>query len=590
MRYKPNTKLQTTGASSKSPTEQPVAATGDWRFLLVLLVLAGCFAALAWRVVNLQVIDHEFLSSQGDLRTVRIESIPATRGKILDRNGDPLAVSAPVVTLWANPQQVDLANPGWEVLAGLLELDAGDLKGRLEKSIEREFLYVQRHIAPELAEAALKLKLEGLFSQRDYKRYYPSGEVGAHVVGMTDIDEHGQEGIELAFDQFLQDAPGKKKVLKDRRGFVVQDLSLIQEAQPGKDLVLSIDLRLQYMAYRELKAAVEAHQAQSASLVLLDVHTGEVLAMVNQPSYNPNNRGSIRSDRLRNRAVTDVFEPGSTMKSFTMAAALESDMFNVNSVINTSPGYLRLNGRTIRDHRNYGDLTLTRVVVKSSNVGTSRIALKIGGDAIWNTFFNAGFGQSTGIEYPGEAIGSLPNYTKWQPIRLATLSYGYGLSTTALQLAQAYMSIGAEGVRHPVSLLKGGQKGLPSQQVMTPKTAKALKGILEQVVLEGGTGTRAHVSEYRVAGKTGTVHNMGANGYSQDNYTAVFAGIGPVEKSRLAMVVAVRGPQGGEYYGGEVSAPVFSRVMANALRLLNVAPDGHSAMIVSAAKEAGRGG
>ncbi len=590
MKYKPNAKLHMTGASSKSPAEQPIAAAGDWRFLLVLFVLAGCFAMLVWRVVNLQVIDHEFLSDQGDLRTVRIESIPATRGKILDRNGEPLAVSAPVVTLWANPQQVDLSNPGWQVLAGLLEIEAGDLTDRLEKNFEREFIYIQRHIAPEVAEAALKLKLEGLFSQRDYKRYYPSGEVAAHVVGMTDIDEHGQEGIELVFDQYLLDTPGKKKVLKDRRGFVVQDLSLIQEAQPGKDLELSIDLRLQYMAYRELKAAVEAHQAQSASLVLLDVQTGEVLAMVNQPSYNPNNRGSIRPDKLRNRAVTDVFEPGSTMKAFSMVAALESGLFNVNSVIHTSPGYIRLNGRTIRDHRNYGDLTLTKVVVKSSNVGTSRIALKIGGDAVWDTFFKAGFGQSTGIEYPGEAIGSLPNYSKWQPVRLATLSYGYGLSVTTLQLAQAYMSIGTEGIRHPVSLLKGGQKGLPTQRVMSAGTAKSLKGILEQVVLQGGTGTRAHISEYRVAGKTGTVHNIGANGYSEDDYTAVFAGIGPVEKSRLAMVVAVRGPQGGEYYGGEVAAPVFSRVMANALRLLNVAPDGQPAMIASAVKDVGRGG
>ncbi|WP_094709932.1 penicillin-binding protein 2 [Hahella sp. CCB-MM4] len=591
MKRQPNAKLHTTGASSRSPADQPIAAAGDWRFLLVLLVLAGCFAVVAWRAVDLQVIDHEFLSGQGDLRTVRVEDIPATRGKILDRNGEPLAVSAPVVTLWANPRQVDISNPGWSALAELLGSSAEELKGRLEQNFEREFIYIQRQMAPELADAAMKLNLEGLYSQRDFKRYYPAGEVAAHVVGMTDIDEKGQEGIELIFDQYLQDTPGKKKVLKDRRGFVVQDLSLIQDALPGKDLQLSIDLRLQYMAYRELKAVVEAHRAHSASMVILDVRTGEVLAMVNQPSYNPNNRESIQAEKLRNRAVTDLFEPGSTMKPFTMSAALSSGMYTPDSVIDTSPGYLRMNGRTIRDHRNYGKLTLTKVVVKSSNVGTSRIAFKVGGEAVWETFFNAGFGQSTGIEYPGEAIGSLPNYSNWKPVRLATLSYGYGLSTTTLQLAQAYMSIASGGMRHPVSLIKGGQKGLPSQRVMSEKVAESLKGILEQVVLQGGTGTRAHISEYRVAGKTGTVHNISAGGgYAEDDYTSVFAGLAPVENSRLAMVVAVNGPQSGEYYGGEVSAPVFSRVMANSLRLLNVAPDIHPALMASASKKAERGG
>ncbi|WP_020409304.1 peptidoglycan D,D-transpeptidase FtsI family protein [Hahella ganghwensis] len=591
MKRQPNAKLHTSGASSRSPADQQIAAAGDWRFLLVLLVLAGCFAALAWRAVDLQVIDQEFLSGQGDLRTIRFEDIPATRGKILDRHGEPLAVSAPVVTLWANPQQVDLTNPGWSALAELLGDDVGELKERLGQNFEREFIYIQRQMAPELADAAMQLSLEGLYSQRDFKRYYPAGEVAAHVVGMTDIDEKGQEGVELVFDQYLQDTPGKKKVLKDRRGFVVQDLSLISDAIPGEDLQLSIDLRLQYLAYRELKAVVEAHQAHSASLVLLDVKTGEVLAMVNQPSYNPNNRGSIQAAALRNRAITDLFEPGSTMKPFSIAAALGSGKFSVNSVVDTSPGYLRLNGRTIRDHRNYGKLSLTKVVVKSSNVGTSRIAFKVGGESIWETFFNAGFGQATGIEYPGEAVGSLPNYSNWKPVRLATLSYGYGLSTTTLQLAQAYMAIASGGIRHPVSLIKGGQKGLSSQRVMSEEVATSLKNILEQVVLQGGTGTRAHVSEYRVAGKTGTVHNISAGGgYAEDDYTSVFAGLAPVENSRLAMVVAVNGPQSGEYYGGEVSAPVFSRVMANSLRLLNVAPDIHPGLMASASKKAERGG
>jgi cell division protein FtsI (penicillin-binding protein 3) len=556
----------------------------------VTTVLAICFATLVWRVIGLQVFDHEFLHQQGDIRTVRLEAIPATRGMIIDRNSEPLAVSAPVVTLWANPREVRVDDAGWQTLAKILGLDQRALLERLIANADKEFIYIKRQIAPETGHAVLQLKLQGLYSKRSHKRYYPSGEVAAHVVGMTNIDERGQEGLELTFDQYLVGIPGEKKVLIDRRGYVVDDLSLIRDAQPGKDVQLSIDLRLQTMAYREIKAAVQSHHAKAASLVVLDVNSGEILAMVNQPSYNPNNRSTIAANRLRNRAATDVFEPGSPIKALSIAAALQSGKFSTQSRIDTSPGYLRLNGRTIRDVRNYGELTLEKIIIKSSNIGTSRVALQLGGNAIWEMLYNAGFGQSTGVEYPGEAIGELPNFSRWQPVRLATLAYGYGLSATPLQLAQAYMAIAANGKRRPLTLLKGGHQNMPSQQVMAPWVAKKMQRILEKVVLKGGTGTRAQVSEYRVAGKTGTVHGIGANGYLKDEYSAIFAGFAPVKKPRLAMVVVVHSPQAGEYYGGEVAAPVFSRVMANSLRLLNVTPDRGDALVAAADNQLHQGG
>lgn len=544
-----------------------------WRLWLVVGVLAFCFVALVFRVIGLQVIDHEFLIDQGEIRTVRMEPILATRGNILDRNGEPLAVSAPVVTLWANPQHVDIEQAGWSQLAELLDLHLPKLWHRLQAASHKEFMYVKRQISPEVGQQVMQLKLQGLHSQRSFKRFYPAGEVAAHVVGMTNIDEQGQEGLELIFDKHLEGVPGQKRVLKDRRGYVVEDLSLVRDALPGGDLQLSIDLRLQTMAYRELKAAVMSHRAEAGSLVMLDVATGEVLAMVNQPSYNPNNRATIEPRRVRNRAVTDVLEPGSTVKALSIAAAIQSRQFSARSAIDTSPGFMRMNGRTIRDTRNYGELSIEKIISKSSNVGTSRIALQLGGDAIWDIFYNAGFGQSTGIEFPGEAIGDLPNFTRWQPIRLATFSYGYGLNTTPLQLAQAYSAIAANGKRRAVTLLKNGHQSQPWQRVMEPWVAAEMKAMLEKVVEKGGTGTRAQVSQYRVAGKTGTVHGLDASGYVKDEYSAIFAGFAPVEQPRLALAIVVHNPRGGEYYGGEVAAPVFSRVVANALRLLNVAPD-----------------
>ncbi len=543
----------------------------SWRFYLVCALMLCGVVALLWRVIDLQVFDKEFLRTQGDLRTIRTETITAHRGMILDRHGEPLAVSTPVETIWANPQEVKLDDPKLAALAQALEMPLADLKQQFSRSQHREFIYLRRQMPPAQARAVTALGLPGIYTRQEYRRYYPAGEVAAHLVGFTNIDEKGQEGLELIYDQWMNGIDGKKTVLKDRRGYIVKDLNLISDAQPGNNLQLSVDLRLQYLAYRELKAAVEAHKAISANLVMLDAKTGEVLAMVNQPSYNPNNRANLQPAALRNRAVTDLFEPGSTVKIITMAAALESGKFTPSTVIDTSPGWMRLNGRTIRDHHNYGDLDLTGIITKSSNIGTSRIGLALTGEVLYEMYSRFGFGQASGIEFPGEGIGSLPYDRKWAPIRVATLSYGYGLSVTPLQLARAYSVFANDGKRKPVSLLKGGHPE-PAVPVMAPEVAAQVRTMLTTVVEKGGTGTRAAVPFFRVAGKTGTVHTIGANGYESDQYLSIFAGMAPADDPKVVMVVIIDRPQSGAYYGGEVAAPVFGRVMAGAMRLLNVPP------------------
>jgi cell division protein FtsI (penicillin-binding protein 3) len=549
---------------------EPVFA---WRLLMVGIVLGAAMLTLAWRLIDLQVIKHEFLNGEGDLRTVRTQSIYATRGNIFDRNGEPLAISAPVYTIHANPRLLDLQAGDQEQLAEALGLPLHEVAALLGGDNKRGFVYLARQASPEIAEKVAALKLTGVAQERDSKRFYPAGEVVSHLVGFASIDGHGQEGVELAYDQWLSGSPGVRKVLIDARRKTIKHLSLEKNAEPGKDLHLSVDLRLQFHAYRELKAAVQAHAAQSGTLVMLDVATGEVLAMVNQPGFNSNDRASLKPENIRNRAITDVFEPGSTVKPFTIAAALNSQKFSAGSEVNTSPGFIRLNGRTIRDLRDYGVIDVNTVLSKSSNVGTSRIALKTGGEAVRGQFFSAGLGQATGIEFPGESVGTLPNYSKWKPVNLATMSYGYGLSVTALQLAQAYSAIAAGGEKHTSTLVKGGNAGYPVETIMPAWVARQITGMLEQAVSKGGTGSRAQTVDYRVAGKTGTAHKTGVSGYEDDKYLAVFAGFAPLSKPRLAMVVVISAPQKGEYYGGEVAAPVFSRVIGHALRVLNVVPD-----------------
>ncbi|WP_048497897.1 peptidoglycan D,D-transpeptidase FtsI family protein [Marinobacter subterrani] len=542
-----------------------------WRFGSVLGIFLLIVGVLGWRLVDLQVIDNEFLRRQGDVRTIRVETIDAHRGVITDRYGEPLAVSTPVQTIWANPSEMDPAEPRLANLARLLDISEASLRERLKEYSGREFIFLRRKVQPELARQALALDIEGVYSRQEYRRYYPAGEVTAHVVGFTNIDERGQEGIELAYNEWLSGESGLKRVLKDNRGRIIKDLTLIRDASPGRDLALSIDLRLQYLAYRELKAVVAAHNARGGTLVMLDVDTGEVLAMVNQGSYNPNDRSQLAAENLRNKAITDLFEPGSTMKPITMAAALESGQYSVNSTIDTNPGYRSFGRFTIRDHRNYGVLDVTDIIVKSSNVGISKIATDLGGDVIRDMYDRLGIGQPTGIGFPGEAVGVLPAPPKWRPVEEATLAYGYGMSVNALQLAQAYMVIANGGVRYPLSLMKREEQP-QGRRVLSEQITYKIRNMLRQVITRG-TGTRAQPGFYSAGGKTGTVHLVGDQGYEDSQYKAIFAGMAPIDDPRLVTVVAVDAPQSGEYYGGEVAAPVFARVMSDALRLLNVKPE-----------------
>ncbi|GHD52206.1 peptidoglycan synthetase FtsI [Marinobacter persicus] len=541
-----------------------------WRFGTVLAVFLLVMAGIGWRLIDLQVVDNDFLRKQGDVRTIRVDPIDAHRGVIMDRYGEPLAVSTPVKTLWVNPSEANPEDPRWARLAALLDLSEGKLRERLERYAGREFIYLRRKVQPSVASAVLDLGVAGVYDRQEYRRYYPAGEVTSHVVGFTNIDEQGQEGIELAYDRWLSGEPGRKRVLKDNRGRVIKDLMLIRDAKPGKDLQLSIDLRLQYLAYRELKAVVDAHKARGGTLVMLDADSGEVLAMVNQGSFNPNDRSQLSSQHLRNKAITDLFEPGSTMKPLTVAAALESGGYQPDTKVDTSPGYRRFGRFTIRDARNYGQLALSDIIVKSSNVGVSKIANDLGGDALRAFYARLGLGQGTGIGFPGEAVGVLPARPSWQPVEEATLSYGYGLSVNALQLAQAYMVLANGGIRYPVSLVRQEQKP-QGQRVLSEQVSLAVRNMLRDAVAKG-TGGRAQPALYAAGGKTGTVHLVGASGYEKDQYKAIFAGMAPMDDPRIVTVVAVDAPQAGEYYGGEVAAPVFARVMSDALRLLNVKP------------------
>lgn len=547
------------------------ARLAGWRHATVLGAFVLVMVALAARLVQLHVVDQDFLRRQGEVRTVRTETIDAHRGMITDRHGEPLAVSTPVQTIWANPSEMDPSDPRIAPLARMLGVSEGDLRSRLKRYASREFIYVSRKIQPGLARKAMALDIPGIYSRREYRRYYPTGEVTAHVVGFTNIDEHGQEGMELAYNDWLSGERGSKRVLKDRRGHVIKDLSLVKDAKPGRNLELSLDLRLQYLAYRELKAVVQAHHARGGTLVMLDVDTGEVLSMVNQGSYNPNDRSQLDPANLRNKAITDLFEPGSTIKPITMAAALEAGVVTPKTRIDTNPGYLRFGRYTIRDTSDHGVLDLKGIIAKSSNVGMSKIAAKMGGDPIRDMFLSVGLGQSTGIGFPGEAVGVLPAPTQWHPVEVATLSYGYGLSVNALQLAEAYMVLANGGIRYPLSLIKRDEP--PRGQRVIPEHITAQVREMLQAVIEDGTGKRAQIGFYEAGGKTGTVHLVGQHGYEDSEYKAIFAGMAPVDNPRIVCIVAVDAPKGGEYYGGEVAAPVFSRVMGDALRLLNVRPD-----------------
>ncbi len=547
------------------------SSANGWRHYTVMLLGLLLFGLLLLRLTQLQVLQTDFLQEEGERRSVRDHSLQAFRGMVVDRNGEPLAVSTPVKSLWLNPKQIIQDNVDIRPLAKYLKISARSLLSKLKKNKNKEFIYLKRHMSPLLAKKIQALNIPGTGFQQEFKRFYPAAEVASHVVGFTNIDEQGLEGVELAYDDWLQGAPGKGRVIKDRLGRLVKDLGVVKPAQPGKELMLSIDLRLQYQAYRELKASVAQHGAKSGSLIMVDVSTGEILAMVNQPSFNPNNRKALKAAAVRNRSVADLIEPGSTVKPFTVVAALMKGVVDDKTIINTHPGTLRIGNKTIRDHRDYGELDVENILIKSSNVGVSKLAIQLGGENLWERYQSLGLGNPVGIGLPGEHGGSVAVLAnKWSKLQSATLSYGYGLAVTPLQLAQAYQVLANGGLKQSLSIIHRDVEA--GEQVIPKKIADQVLNMLQGVVSAKGTARRAKVDGYKVAGKTGTSHKVGREGYEDDRYSALFAGIAPVDSPKIVTVVVVDDPSGREYYGGEVAAPVFSRVTQASLRLLNIPP------------------
>ena len=553
-------------------TKQKTARRFVGRVTLVMAFFGLIASSLVARAVHLQVLDKDFLNQQADTRHLRTESISAHRGTILDRNGEPLAISTPVDSIWVNPKEFAGAIDKVPQLAKALDLKPETLMRRITRSMGKEFLYLKRHLNPSTAQAVMALKLPGINVQREYRRYYPASEVTGHLVGFTNIDDEGQEGLELAMNHWLEGEPGAKRVLKDRLGRSIENVESIRPPRHGKDLRTSIDLRLQYLAYRTLKAAVKTHNARSGSVVILDVETGEVLAMVNQPTYNPNDRSQFVAERYRNRAITDIFEPGSSIKPLVVASALESGQYRPSSVVDTAPGFVTVGAKKIEDSRNLGRISLTTILARSSNVGVTKVAMTLQPDQLWGTMALFGLGEMTASGFPGESAGMLTHHSNWRPISQATIAYGYGVSVTPLQLAHAYSAIGNDGIMQPITLF-AIDEAVGGDRIVSNETAIAVRRMLEEVVRPGGTGTKASVDGYRIAGKTGTAWKFAKGGYSEDKYISIFAGLAPASNPRLATVVVIDEPSGELYYGSDVAAPVFADVMSESLRLLAVPPD-----------------
>ena len=563
MTVAPRHKVETQPRTARSPSTRA-------RLYVMAALLGLASTGLAVRAVDLQVVRNGFLQRQGDARFLRTIPIRVSRGTIFDRNGVPLAVSTPVESLWAEPEQLLQHPDRLAELAKALGVDEALLAKRLNANSNREFLYLKRRISPVAAKQVLDLGIPGVYQQREYKRFYPSGEVMAHVLGFTNIDDNGAEGLELAFDDWLAGKPGAKRVIRDRLGHVVENVDLVREPKPGHDLTLSIDRRIQYLAYRELKSTVLKHGARGGSIVIMDVHNGEILAMVNQPSYNPNAVDDSKPSQRRNRALTDVIEPGSVMKPFTIATALESGKWTVTTPVDTNPGWMAMDGYVIHDVHNHGLLDVTGVITKSSNVGAAMIAKTLDSKHMFDVLNRFGFGMISGSGFPGEAGGVLPPGNTWRNLRKATISYGYGLSVTPLQLARAYSALADGGLLHIPSFVR--DQDSDATAVIDPHLARQILDMLETVVSPQGTALKAAIANYTVAGKTGTSHIAAGGGYS-DRYVSAFIGIAPATDPRMVAVVIVDDPSAGSYYGGTVAAPLFSTVMTNALRLLDVAPD-----------------
>ena len=551
-----------------------------WRYYLVMLGLASLPILVTGKIAQLQIMPNEergvdFLQTQGDVRAIREEVIPAYRGLITDRNGEPLAVSTPVITLIANPKYMQTATAESDLvrLAEAMDISLAALKARLKHYRNKSFMRLARQISPAEAEKILSLSIPGVSGQQEYKRFYPAGEVTAQLVGITDIKDQGREGMELAYDSWLTGEPGSKKVMKDRAGRIIKDISLVKPASPGEALRLSIDLRVQYAAYRALKTSVAKHQAKSGSVVVLDIETGEVLAMANQPSFNPNDLSNLKSGATRNRAVTDQMEPGSTVKPFTLLAALESGKFAADTKIDTSPGYLKVTYKTFVDPKNYGVLDLAGILTKSSQVGTTKVALALDANSTRGLFERVGFGEPIGSGFPGEIVGELPGHSTWDPVTQATFAFGYGLSASSLQMARAYSVLANDGLRREISLVALDEPP-ETIRVVDADITQDVRQMLQAAAGASGTGKRASIDGYSVGGKTGTLHKVKAGGgYDEDRYMSVFAGLSPVDNPRLVTIVVIDEPQDGDYFGGLVAAPVFSEVTGNALRLLQVTPD-----------------
>lgn len=549
----------------------------DWRRRLLMLFVFVGFAVLAGRGIYLQNLNKRFLQEKGDARYSRSLKLQAHRGKITDRHGELLAISSPVESVWASPPDVVIDAEKTNKIAALLNLNPKDVAQKLTHT-SRGFVYLKRRLSPELAAQVMQLNIPGISLQREYKRYYPAGDVTAHLVGFTGIDDQGQEGFELIKNEELSGIAGSRRVLKDRAGHIIEDLEAVKVPQDGRDIALSIDRRIQYLAHRELVKAVETYKAKAGAAIVLDAKTGEVLAMVNVPTYNPNNPVKIQG-KTRNRSITDTFEPGSTLKPITAAAAIEAELFTPDTKIQTAPGIMNIGRRTIHDANAHGVLTVSEVIQKSSNIGSAKMALAMDSQYFWNVFNQMGLGAKTRIGFPGEASGRLRDFKTWKPIEQATMSYGHGISLTLLQLARAYTVFANHGVLMPVSLMKTKDAAVGSR-VFSEKTADAIKDMLELVVLPGGTALRAQVAGYRVAGKTGTTHKLGPQGYEKSKYVGSFVGFAPASNPRLIMAVMIDEPESGQYYGGTVAAPVFSAVMTDALRMLSIPQDSPNGNLV----------
>lgn len=578
MKYAANTN---DGVTAKLP---------GWRAVVLFAALLLCLAGLAGRAVYLQGINDDFLQAKGNQRYSRVVEVSAHRGMITDRNGEPLAVSTPVESVWASASDIKindakeakLSEKQLEQLAHALGMPVTDVKSRLEET-SRDFVYLKRQLPPDQSGKVASLNLPGISLQREYRRYYPAGEEFAQMLGFTGQDDNGQEGLELVLQQQLAGKLGSQRVIKDRRGHIVEDAGSLNPPKPGGDVALSLDSKIQHLAYRELKLAVQQHQAKAGAIVVLDAKSGEVLALANYPSYNPNNRARVGSQAMRNRAVADVFEPGSTMKPFTVATALNIGKVHPETLINTENGVFTVGNKKIHDTHAEPMLTVSQVIQKSSNVGASKIALSMESEVLWKTFSDAGFGAHTGSNFPGEAIGMLRDPKSWKPIEQATMSYGHGISVNLLQLARAYTVFAGDGELKPVSMLKldAPASGHP---VFSSKTAAQLRIMMESVVMPGGTAPLAQVAGYRVAGKTGTAHKLDGRHYA-NKYVASFVGLAPVSAPRLIVAVMIDEPNNGQYYGGLVAAPVFSQVVAGALHVLNVPNDAPLDNVIAAPAE-----